>query len=228
MGEPSGSSWRTRSGFFAIPIAFDETDFERQGERDGAFVWFTPKGDGLGLYHYAVPPDIEADLRSVDSLRTAYRRNALKVGVGVVEIETCVVDSCTAVRTLFKVAQQPTGRSYVGALTFPFQHFSYVFKVQCPELGITGVRDAVVCAKLISTGEIKIDSTSGEVLGWLDDPYDPNETGALTRNRSERREYDSQFPDHPLSRARWVLDHLQQTAAVEDAVRRQPVFTWRA
>jgi hypothetical protein len=178
-------------------------------------------------WDYIIMP-FEADLHDVDNLRTAYRRTARKAGTGVVEIETCVVDGCCAVRTLFKVAQQPTGRTYVGALTFPFQHFSYVFKVQCPELDVTGVRDAVVCAKLINTGEIKIDTKSRDMAGWLDHPYDSNEAGTLTRNKSERPEYDSQFPDHPLSRARWVLDHLQRTVAIEDAVKRQPVFTWCA
>lgn len=57
------------------------------------------------------------------------------------------------------------------------------------------------------------------MMGWLDDPYDPHEQGDMTRNRSERPEYDSLFPDHPLSRARWVLDHLQHTLFVSETLR---------
>ena len=66
-------------------------------------------GDGLGLFHYPVLPDIQANLSNIDSVRAFYRRSVREVGLGVVEIDTVVVDSCTAVRTLFKVAQNRRG-----------------------------------------------------------------------------------------------------------------------
>ena len=96
-----------------------------------------------------------------------------------------------------------------------FQNFSYVLKIESPELGITGIRDACVFSK------------DGQLLaGWLDDPYDPTERGPMTRNISERPEYDSRFPDHPLSRARRVLDHLQRTITIDSFVKRQPKFSF--
>jgi hypothetical protein len=131
------------------------------------------------------------------------------------------------VRTLFKAAQQPTGRTYLGALTFPFRDFSYVLKAQCEELGMTGVRDTVVSMTLMASGDTGIDTESGRMTGWLDDPYDPSETGPMTRNKSERPEYDAQFPDHPLSRARRVLDHLERTVAINETIKSQPAFVWR-
>jgi hypothetical protein len=120
-------------GLSRSAITFDETGFERQGYRNGVLIWLTPKGDGLGLFHYPIPPDIHADLSKFDSVRTFFRRCASEVGLGVVEIDTVVIDGYTAVRTLFKAAQQPTGRTYFGALTLPFRDFSYVMKVQCEE-----------------------------------------------------------------------------------------------
>jgi len=33
--------------------------------------------------------------------------------------------------------------------------------------------------------------------------------------------------DHPLSRARWVLNHLERTVAIDEAVKRRPAFVWR-
>ena len=65
---------------------------------------------------------------------SSYRRSVSQAGLGVIEIDTVLVDGCTAVRTLFKAAQQPTGRTYLGALTFPFRDFSYALKAQCEEL----------------------------------------------------------------------------------------------
>jgi hypothetical protein len=208
-------------------ITFDETGFEHQGEDDGALIWFTPKGDGLELFHYPIPPDIHADLSNIDSVRAFYRRIVSQAGLGVIEVDTVLVDGCTAVRTLFKAAQQPTGRTYIGALAFPFRDFSYVLKAQCEELGMTGARDAVVAAKLMTSGEIEFDNESERMMGWLDDPYDPSETGPMTRNKSERPEYDAHFPDHPLSRARWILDHLERTIAINETIKSQPAFVWR-
>jgi len=208
-------------------ITFDENGFECRGENNGVLIWFTPKGDGLGLFHYAMPPDIDADLSDIDGLRAFYRRRVAEVGLGVVEIDTVVVDGCTGVRTLFKAARQPTGRIYLGALTIAFRDFSYVLKVQCEERGMSGGRDSVVFANLMTAGETALDTESGVMTGWLDDPYDPTEAGPMTRNKSERSEYDVQFPDHPLSRARWVLKHLESTVAIDEAVKRQPAFVWR-
>lgn len=208
-------------------ITFDETGFEYQGESDGALTWFTPKGDGLGLFHHPIPPDIHADLSNIDSIRAFYRRIVSQAGLGVIEVDTILVDGCTAVRTLFKAAQQPTGRTYLGALAFPFRDFSYVLKVQCEELGMTGARDAVVLTTLMKSGDTWFDTQSDKMMGWLDDPYDPSETGPMTRNKSERPEYDALFPTHPLSRARWVLNHLERTVAINETIKSQPAFVWR-
>jgi hypothetical protein len=101
----------------------------------------------------------------------------------------------------------------------------YVFKVQSPERGMTGVRESVVFATLTSAGRSPFDPKTCQLTGWLDDPYDSNEAGPMTRNISERPEYDSQFHDHPLSRARWVLDHLQRTVTIDDAVKQQAKFS---
>lgn len=207
------------------PFVFDEAGFERQNERDSVQVWLTSKGDSLGLFHFAKPPDIEADLSDQKSLRAFYRRVSRQAGLGILEIEGCIVDGCSAVRTLVKVAQAPMGRTYVGALTFPFRDFSYVFKVQSPEGGIVGLRDSVVLETVMGAGESTIDAKTGQLRGWLVDPYDSNEAGPMTRNISELPEYDSQFPDHPLSRARWVLNHLQRTITIDDAIKRKPKFS---
>lgn len=48
----------------------------------------------------------------------------------------------------------------------------------------------------------------------------------MTRNISERPEYDSLFPNHPLSHARHVLDHLQRTIRIDSSVKQLPKFTF--
>lgn len=213
-----------------LPLSFDETDFQRQPTRDGVQVWFTPQGDGLGLFYFPIPPDIEADIQAVDSVRAYYRRLVNQPGstVGIIEVDTLTIDGCRAVRTVLKAPQQPAGRTYIGSLTFPFRDFSFVLKVQCAERGMTGLRETMVLNRLTGSGETAIDPDSGTPIGWLDDPYDPAENGPMTRNRSERPEYDADFPDHPLSRARQILSHLEQSVTLDPNVKRQPAFAWKA
>ena len=209
-----------------FPFILDVPGFEYQGERpeDSVHVWQTPAGDWLGCFYFAKPPDIDASLTDSAALRVSYSRAAKDAGLGVLEVDAVSVDGIGAVRTLFKLPQEPTGRTYIGTLTFPFRDFSLVLKVVCPERGCTGIRDTMVADQMMSAGTLTFDEQTGKARGWLADPYDPNEEGPMTRNRSELPEFDAQFPDHPLSQARWVLDHLQNTLCVEDEVRSQPAF----
>lgn len=213
----------------ALPhgITFDERGFDFRGDDNGVLIWTTPHGDELALHHYPIPPDIRADLDNIDDIRAWYRRDVIRAGLGVIEIETRVIDGCRAVRTIFKAAQGPTprstGRTYVAALTFPFRDVSYVLKAQCEERGTTGERDTFVLAKLMESGEISIAGVqSGPIPNWLDDPYDPSAAGPMTRNKSERPEYDDEFPDHPLTRARALLSHLERTVAIANGIKQQP------
>jgi hypothetical protein len=201
-------------------ITFDTDGFELQGDIDRVRVWLTPWRDRLELHQSSLlPPDLSPDWNDSDSVREVHRTFARESGLGVIEIEKIAVDGCAAVRSLFKAAQQPTGRKYLGFLEMPFQDCHYVFRVACHETGPTGIRDTSILMKLLGSGHVVFDEETRSTGGWLDDPYDPHERGDMTRNRSERPEYDSLFPNHPLTRARWVLDHLQHTVLVSEPLR---------
>jgi len=43
-------------------------------------------------------------------------------------------------------------------------------------------------------------------------------------NLSEDKQYDARFPDHPLSRLRKLLDHLESTLRVTDELKSKPRF----
>ena len=198
-------------------ITFDSTGFEPQGEINGTRVWYSPANDGVGLYYYGVPPDINCDIANVQAVRDFYRLAATNAGLAIIEVETAMIEGCHAIRTIIKAPQQPTGMTYLGSITLPFRNFSFVLKVQCAEHGTTGFREAAVLNRLISNGEVTI-SSDDEIQGWMQDPYDSSIKAPLMRNQSEACEYDSQFPDHPLSRARQVLDHIEKTMVIAPEV----------
>ena len=125
-------------------VTFDTTEFEPREGRDGVRVWHTPAGDGLGLFYFPIPPDIPARIDSIAEIRASYRRKALEAGGAIIEVDRLALDGCPAIRTIIKMPQQPTGMTYIGSFTLPFRDFSYVVKVECPERGVTGFRDAMV------------------------------------------------------------------------------------
>lgn len=211
-------------------LAFDASDYTlapdpAQPEVAEPRVWHTPFGDGLGLFYFALPPDLEADLSSLPAVRAASRASSIRAGVGVISIDTCSVAGCGALRKIVKIPQRPSGMTYVGSLTLPFRDFSYVLKVQCEEYGVTGVRDTTIGQELMLAGQITPDAAAGVLVGWAADPYDPSLRDGVLRNRSESEEYDARFPEHPLSRCRAVLQHLERTLRVADEVRFAPA--WR-
>lgn len=199
-------------------LTFDEREFTRQGDQGNVRLWLSPSGDQLGLFLYSIPPDIAADVDNPDELRKFFRSLVEPAGLGIIEVDCRQIEGCDAVRTLFKAPQEPTGRTYLGSLTFPFADFSLVLKVQCMETGITGQRDTLVLQKLLTTSDTEADDETG-MKAWVQDPYDPTHISAMTMNQSERAEYDTMFPDHPLSRARSILAHLEQTILLSQAVK---------
>lgn len=67
-------------------------------------------------------------------------------------------------------------------------------------------------------------SSDGKIQGWMQDPYDSSIEAPLMRNQPEACEYDSQFPDHPLSRARQVLNHIEKTMVIAPEILSAPPF----
>jgi len=205
-------------------VTFDASGFHFQGERDGARVWHTPAGDALGIFYFPLKPDIDADVRSVEKIRQAIRPRVTAAGAAIIELETTETDSCLALRQIIKVPQQPHGMTYVGSLLLPFRDFSFVIKVQCQEHGTTGMRDAIIANEALGDGRVTRDRE--EVTGWMHDPYDPDLHGGFHWNLSEAPEYDVRFPDHPLSRLRLVLAHLELTLRVTKEVKESPLYVF--
>jgi len=197
-------------------VSFDDANFTLQGDQGGARVWHSAQGDAIGLFYFDKVPDISASLDSVDDLRNFYRSSAMAAGLAVIEIERLLVQGLVAIRTVFKAPQEPSGMTYMGAITLPFREFSYVIKVQCAEHGVTGVREVALLAEMAGAGQLDLANISrGEWSGWMQDPYDASVRAPLMRNLAEDERYDARFPDHPLSRVRSILGHVQSSLRID-------------
>jgi hypothetical protein len=208
-------------------VRVDLTAWTLETRSDTESRWHNGVGDMLSLHHFPLPPDIPAPLDQLSVLRATYRNNLARMGGGIVEVETQSLAGLLAVRSLFKFPRQPTGMNYVASLTLPFAECSFVLKVQCPEHGVTGMRDSVVLGEVMSKMKF---TTQEELQRWMDekwfqDPYDPAVRSPVSRNQSEDPLHDARFPDHPLSRARRYLASLASTLRISPALLQARPFT---
>jgi hypothetical protein len=165
-------------------------------------------------------------LTDIDAIRKSYREGVAAQGGGIVSIDVVVGAGLRMVETVFKFPQQPHGMTYVGALTLAFRDFSYVVRVNCQEIGTTGIRDAVVFGKVLDDqGPVTIiGGDNPRLVGWSQDPYDPHFSRGALRNRADDDAWDTQFPDHPLSRVRGTLRTVKDSVHVPDDIRTAAPF----
>lgn len=181
-------------------IELADGSFSYEGVSDGVRVWTSPDGDPIGLFLLNAPPDLPRAQASVEAFSRQYRS---RVDADFVELDIDEVDGVRVVRTIAKVPQSLFGMTYVGTITFPFRNFSYVLKIVCEEVGITGVREAIILNKALARDDNSA-SESAAASGDLD---------------PDSEAYDSDFPDHPLSRCRRSMGLIETSACVSDQIR---------
>lgn len=184
-------------------ITFDSRGYESKGDPQPGRqrVWWSPDGDGVGLYMFLLAPDIPK-VATIEALHRYYVAQASAAGGGIVETTIVRASGMPVVQVISKSPQQPSGLTYVGALTIAFRDFSYVLKVQCAETGTTGIREATLLDRHLADGG------SLDPATWTMD--------AAT--------HDVEFPAHPLSRARRVLGHLRGSLVVSGEIAKLPGF----
>ncbi|RKF30721.1 hypothetical protein BCY88_12730 [Paraburkholderia fungorum] len=198
--------------------------FQQEDERIAVF--HNAVGDVLTINFFMAVPDIGAPIDDVDALRAFYRRTTEAAGLALVETELAQLNTLSAVRTLFKARiEQIRGFAFVGSYTLPFADRSYVIKVQSIEQGVTGMREAAV---MVLMGPPEIDEVTGELVGWAQDPYDPDYRAAFMRNQADDQKFDAQFPDHPLSKVRRYLAELESAVRVDPAIHELQPFAYQA
>ncbi len=175
----------------------------------GVRFWRFPDGDGVGCYFFDREPDLPR-VSDLASFVSHTREHVLSSGAALVECDLVAVAGIQAVRQIVKVPQKPSGMTYLGALTLPFAKFSYVFKVQCEERGVTGIREAVLLSQKLAAKTVEIDPVS---RGAIKGAWDP-----------DSEEHDERFLDHPLSRLRSHLRSVSCACQVHDALNRHPRF----
>lgn len=187
-------------------IHFSTNGFQDRGELMPGQVhgYFTPDGDGAGVYFFAIKPDLPQNA-SLDGLAQFYRSQLKGVNGRLLDLEWATISGHTAIAMVIAVPQQPSGLAYVASLTLPFRDCSFVLKCQCEEHSPTGMRETILLDRALAK-DINAKPTDQNF-------YD--------------KQYDAEFPAHPLSRARRTINHFVKTAKLDEAVQKLAAFNFR-
>ncbi len=210
-------------------INFDHGELELEFERDDEIKWRSSFGEIISVHFFPIPPDLPAPVHDLSIHRESARVRLAEISGAVIEVEIAQLGDYAALHQIFKLPMKPSGMLYIASYTIPFQTCSFVIKAQCPEVGATGIRDALVA----DMSEVDLDELEnnriviiegGKKIPWMQDPYEPNFEAPLLRNRSEDRQWDAEFPDHPLSRARKFLEKVKDSFSAAASLRVLPPF----
>lgn len=213
---------KNKIGITSVSIPRLNVGWKKIKDDQSEILWInTEQTTAISLHFFEKPPDIPS-ITSIEALRNFYRHSVSRANGGLIEVELCKKNKISFVRSIFKFRQEKSGMAYIASLTIPFKSCSFVVKVQAIEAGITGMRDAVIADRLIAEGTISIGETG--FLNWFSDPYNDDFAGGVLMNKSEQDLYDEEFPDHPLSRARQLLEQIEQGLQWKPELESIPAF----
>ena len=106
--------------------------------------------------------------------------------------------------SIVKSARETSGMIYILTMHFKKNGKALCLKGHFEEHGVTGVRDNTVYEYAMRKKLIKEDTKEG----WFKDPYDAKYTRGIRMNLSESRQFDSRFPEHPLSQLRKLIYYI--------------------
>jgi hypothetical protein len=178
-------------------------------------VWQHEQGTVvLSLHYFNLRPDLPAPLHDQAALFAGTARRTAAAGGGLIDAAVEPVDGIPALRQIVKVPHpQGHGQVFLGSYTIPRATGSTVLKLQAPETGTTGLREALVFAEL-----------GGPERMYRQSPYAPDATGGLPCHWADDERYDARFPDHPLSVTRALLRRLLPSIRLDDRFKALPAF----
>ncbi|WP_325097776.1 hypothetical protein [Nocardia gipuzkoensis] len=193
-----------------MPISFDIGEMQQV---DNA-TWRDPRtGDMVNVSYFDIVPDLPAPLEDLPSLRRRLAERSAENGC-LIEAFVVWLDAQPALLRMEKLPlpNQPQGLVFAASVIVPKSRSSAVLQILCPETGTTGLREAMLAAKI------------GFDNMYPPHPYAPEVQGRLPYNAADDIRWDAEFPDHPLSRARRWIAHTVPTARLPPDFAALPPF----
>jgi tetratricopeptide (TPR) repeat protein len=210
------------SGSLLHTVRLDTEGWTLAKRRRDSLEWRNADGDTLRACVDNNLSSPLAGLSGADSVRAFCREEAIRRGGGMVCAEIVQTGGIPAVKVINKYERHPA-YAYDGTLILPCKNVQFSISIDSIERGVTGERDALVASQLAGGGELEIEPPAapgqpGKVKGWFQDPYDPSYQGISIYSMSDDDRVDVLFPNHPLSKIRKCLGHIQATLVIDRAI----------
>lgn len=197
-------------------ISFPVFGWALEREEKNMRLWLNAeRSAGISVNYFPKRPDLPSGMEP-HALRTFYRIQLKEGRGGLIEVEKETLKGVSVIKTVFKVPQDPEGTTYLGSWTLPFKKCSFVIKVQAAEIDGLGDREKIIAARLLLEDEIRQKGDTYE--DWASDPYKKEYEEGTLMNRSEEAEFDKEFPEHPLTQVRKVLDLIGKGIEFDDVI----------
>ena len=218
---PESTTWQ-----FLKELHIDTSGWRLEQEEKNALFWKDRDGDEVALLIDATIGKFPAAFDLI-TLRDTYRKKAKNENGGIVEAGSFKIANVTGIRVLCKYPQtpplSPTGWTYKSQLIIPMQESALVLQVTCPEVGTTGIREAV--AMMIESakggGGKNLEQISA---AFYKDPYDAKYDKDARFALSDDPKYDNDLADHPLSRCRRKTNALLASLIVGENIRKEAFY----
>lgn len=185
------------------------------GETEYAFSFHNDTAEAI-IEAHAIPSAHAMPYGHDSEIIDIIRQNTLAAdpNAGLLEVAT-TTGPVPCVYALFKnrMPDGGPGVHYAGTLYAHYRPGECLrLAAQAVEVGTTGMREASLFPAMLGQGLVTFaaDGNTGQSqpVGWSRDPYDPTWTHGFLMNLAEQRQWDKQFPGHPLSVLRGAIDAL--------------------
>ena len=211
---------------FLKELRIDDSGWRLEQEDESVLSWKDRGGDEITLRVDASIDDFPVPF-DLAKLRDVFRAKAKNEKGGIVEVESFKIADVTGIRVLCKYPQtpplSPTGWTYKSQLIIPMQKSALILQVTSPEIGTTGIREALVMMIESAKGGLGKNPEQGGVT-FHKDPYDSKYDKDARFFLSDDSKYDNSLADHPLSRCRRKTNALMALLTVGENIQREAVY----
>ena len=208
-------------------FTFDRTGWLRQGLLEDSMVKWESEPGVYVIAKLSGQPTLPYDLSQPELFRTDVSESLTKAGQCLIDFDLIEVQGVQGYKCVFKYyateAEDDLRKSYYGTLCFPLSTHKVLISTLSNEEGTSGVRESTVTMMLIAERELKLPTADappakrvaedGETLVKM------LKKQPLQVAPSDAPDYDDTFPDHPLTRVRRTLAHIQATLSFDETLK---------
>ena len=201
-------------------ITFQTENWELKEESNNHRAWLANAHDPVLLRYFPKPLQYPYNYSDLEAARQFYTTQAIKNGGVMLSVDFVHRGGVDWVKGVFKYrSPQPESMAmyFVGILAALFRKFSFQINTESLEMPPTGMREAAVTVLKNEPPATEQEPVFVENVSEL---FAQMRNKPVVKLIADEEEYDTEFPDHPLSKVRSLQKHILDTVIIDDVVKK--------